>query len=209
MGVFHRATIVPGKAELIADWIPTQPWAPPSGASLDVIGSFRFDDPEGQVGIETHLVDAGGSVVQVPLTYRDAPLDDASAGFISEMEHSVLGTRWVYDAVHDPVYVTMLAAVTMTGQGEALGMAVYDGRWHIAPTNVRISGGGWTLERVPVDGFVVHAADDGVVALRNDRFEVTMFRRPTARPRPPLSLTATWDGQTEPVVLAEVRELAG
>ena len=65
------------------------------------------------------------------------------------------------------------------------------------------------MERVPVDGFVVHAADDGVVVLRNDRFEVTMFRRPTARPRPPLSLTATWDGQTEPVVLAEVRELAG
>ena len=32
----------------------------------------------------------------------------------------------------------MLAGVTMTGQGEALGMAVYDGRWYIAPSNVRI-----------------------------------------------------------------------
>ena len=32
-------------------------------------------------------------------------------------------------------------------------MAVYDGRWYIAPSNVRIQGGGWTEERVPIDGF--------------------------------------------------------
>ena len=62
-----------------------------------------------------------------------------------------------------------------------------------------------------VDGFELVHTDTTTawLALRNDRFEVTLFRRPTARPRPPLSLTATWDGQTEPVVLAQVRELAG
>ena len=69
------------------------------------------------------------------------------------MQHSVLGTRWVYDGLRDPQFVVMLAAVAMTGQGEALGMVVYDGRWYIAPSNVRIQGGGWTQERVPVDGF--------------------------------------------------------
>jgi hypothetical protein len=95
----------------------------------------------------------------------------------------------------------------MTGQGEALGMAVYRDRWYIAPSNVRIEGGGWTLERVPVDGFEAddHGATD--VVFHNDRFDLTVFRRPAAGPRPAIGLTATWDGQP-PVVLAEVRERA-
>ncbi|MCU1346299.1 MAG: hypothetical protein JWL70_2565, partial [Acidimicrobiia bacterium] len=42
--------------------------------------------------------------------------------------------------------------------------------------------------------------------LHNDRFELTMFRQPQPGPRPPIGLTATWDGQPAPVVLAEVRE---
>jgi len=66
-------------------------------------------------------------------------------------------------------FVVMLAAVTMTGQGEALGMAVYDGRWYIAPTNIRIHGGGWTLERVPVDGFEIVALN--VTKLRSDNVD--------------------------------------
>ena len=102
----------------------------------------------------------------------------------------------------------MLAAVTMTGQGEALGMAVYDGRWYIAPSNVRIQGGGWTQERVPVDGFELESDDATGVVLRNDRFELTVFRRP-ARAAPAIGLTATWDGQDDPVVLAEVRDRTG
>ena len=48
---------------------------------------------------------------------------------IAEMQHSVLGTRGVYDGLRDPKFVVMLAAVAMTGQGEALGMAVYEARW--------------------------------------------------------------------------------
>jgi len=123
-----------------------------------------------------------------------------------------LGTRWVYDGLRDPRLVVMLAAVTMTGQGEALGMALYEGRWYIAPSNVRIEGGGWTQERVPVDGFEL-AADDATASatgsasvLRNDRFELTVHRRPLPGPRPPIGLTASWDGQSDAVVLAEVRE---
>lgn len=93
-----------------------------------VIGSYRFDDPDGRVGMETHLVKAGDTVFQVPLTYHDEPLEGADGAFITEMQHSVLGTRWVYDGLRDPLFAVMLAAVTMTGQGEALGMAVYDGQ---------------------------------------------------------------------------------
>jgi hypothetical protein len=205
MALFHRSTITPTKAELIARWAPTQPWGPSTDDPLDVIGAYRFDDPDGRVGMETHLVTAGGELLQVPLTYRDEPLDGAEDALITEMEHSVLGTRWVYDGLRDPLCVVMLAAVAMTGQGEALGMAVYEGRWYIAPTNVRIQGGGWTLERVPVDRFELISDAGGPAVLRNDRFELTVFRRPTPGPRPAIGLTATWDGLADAVVLAEVR----
>jgi len=205
MALFHRATITPSKAEVIAKWAPTRPWGPSPDDTTDVIGSYRFDDPEGRVGMEVHLVDAGGTLFQVPLTYRDEPVDGAEA-LITEMAHSVLGTRWVYDGLRDPRLVIMLAAVTMTGQGEAIGMVEHDGRWYIAPSNVRIQGGGWTQERVPVDGFELMTDDATASVLRNDRFELTVFRRPRPGPRPAIGLTATWDGQDDAVVLAEVSE---
>lgn len=205
MALFHRATVTPTKDEIIAEWAPTRPWGPSTGDSIEVIGSYRFDDPEGRVGMETHLVAAGGVVLQVPLTYRDEPLDGAEDALITEMQHSVLGRRWVYDGLRDPRLVMMLAAVAMTGQGEALGMVVSDGRWYIAPSRVRIRGGGWTQERVPVDGFEL-ASDDAACVLHNDRFALTVFRRPAPGPRPAVGLTARWDGQRDAVVLAEVSE---
>ena len=206
MAVFHRATITPTKAELIEEWAPSQSWGPSAADAIAVIGSYRFDDPDGRVGMETHLVRTGDVLFHVPLTYRDEPLADADSALITKMEHSVLGTRWVYDGLRDPLFVVMLAGVTMTGQGEALGMAVYEGRWYVAPTNVRIEGGGWTLERVPVDGFELESDEANASVLRNDRFELTLFRRPVPGSRPAIGLTATWEGQAKPVVLAALRE---
>ena len=206
MAIFHRATITPTKAELISQWAPTRSWGPAATDPLDVIGSYRFDDPDGRVGMETHLVDAAGVLLHVPLTYRDEPLDGADDALITEMQHSVLGTRWVYDGLRDPLFVVMLAAVAMTGQGEAIGMAVYDGRWYIAPTSVRIRGGGWTQERVAVDRFELVSDTANASVLHNDRFELTAFRRPEPGPQPAIGLTATWDGHENPVVLTELRE---
>jgi hypothetical protein len=204
MALFHRATLNPTEGDLMAEWLPTQSWGPSAGP-IAVVGSYRFDDPDGRVGMETHLVTAGGVLFQVPLTYRDEPLEGGD-GFITEMHHSVLGTRWVYDGLSDPQFVMMLAAVTMTGQGEALGMVVYDGRWYVAPSNVRIQGGGWTQERVPLDGFELRTDDADAAVLANDRFDLTVHRRPVPGPRPPIGLTATWEDQQDPVVLAEVRD---
>ena len=204
MALFHRATITPTKDELIAEWAPTQPWGPPADVAIEVIGSYRFDDPDGRVGMETHLVAAGGTLLQVPLTYRDEPLDGADDALIVEMQHSVLGTRWVYDGLRDPRFVVMLAAVAMTGQGEALGMAVYDGRWYIAPSNVRIQGGGWTQERVPVDGFELEHDDATSVGAPQRPVRADAVPPPVPGPRPAIGLTATWDAQPDPVVLAEV-----
>ncbi len=209
MGTFHVATITPTKAELIAEWAPTQSWCPTTDVPLEVIGSYRIDDPEGAVGMEVHLVTAGADLLQVPLTYRGAPLGGADDALIVQMQHSVLGPRWVYDGLGDPLFTTMLAAVAMTGQGEALGMAQFDGRWIVAPSNVRIQGGGWGIERVPVDGFELARHDGTSAVLHNDRLELVVHRRPVAGPRPAIGLTATWDGLAAPVVVAEVREHAG
>jgi hypothetical protein len=206
VAIFHRATLTPTKAELIAAWAPTRPWGAATNDPIEVIGSYRFDDPEGQVGMETHLVVAEGVLLQIPLTYRDEPLAGNDDALIGEMQHSVLGTRWVYDGLRDPRLVTMLAAVTMTGQGEAIGLVGLDGRWVVAPSAVRIAGGGWTQGRVPVDGFELEVDDATASVLRNDRFELTLHRRPTAGPRPAMALTATWETQPDPVVLAEIRE---
>ena len=211
MALYHVAKLTPTKAEMLAAWVPTQPWCPSPDAPVEVIGAFRFDDPAGKVGMETHLVSCGGTVLQVPLTYREAPLDDGTARLVGEMHHSALGNRWVYDGLSDDRYITTLAGVAMTGQGEALGMVLVDGRWVIAPTHVRIRGGGWTQERVAVDGFERDGGDTddaaGSACFRSDRFAMTVHRLPTVGPQPPIGLTATWDGQADPMVLAEVRPL--
>src|SRR4051794_28839888 len=111
MALIHRATIRPTKAELLSTWVPTQPWGE---SELELVGAYRFDDPDGEVGIETHvLTTPDGDLLQVPLTYRGAPLDDADQLLICTMEHSVLGRRWIYDATGDPVYARALAAVLL------------------------------------------------------------------------------------------------
>ncbi len=205
MGLFHRATITPSKAEVVEQWLAGEPWAPTSGDQLVVVGSFRFDDPNNRVGMEVHLVEVDGTLLQVPLTYRDEPEPAAADAFICEMEHSELGTRWVYEGLGDDRFVTMLAAVSMTGQGEALGMVLNDDRWYIAPAAVRIEGGGWGQERVPVDRFELESETDTTLVFGNDSFEMIVHRSPVEGPRPDIGLTATWDGRQNPVVLSEIR----
>lgn len=206
MALFHRATLTPTKRDLINTWAPSRPWGPAANEEIDLVGSYRFDDPDGRVGMETFLATAGGTLFQVPLTYRDEPLEGAGTAFITEMQHSVLGTRWVYDGLLDPRFVLLLAGVAMTGQGEALGMAVHEGRWYIAPSNVRIHGGGWSQERAAVDGFQLVSDQASAALLRNDRFELTFYRRPVRGPRPAIGLTAQWDTEADPVIVAQVQE---
>ena len=100
----------------------------------------------------------------------------------------------------------MLAAFALTGQGEALNMFPSDEGWVVAPSNVRIHGGGWTHGLVPVDGFEFESESESASVLHNDRFELTVFRRPVAGERPGIGLTAILDGPDREVVLAQIRE---
>ncbi|MBC9821607.1 aminoglycoside phosphotransferase [Terrabacter sp. MAHUQ-38] len=123
MAIVHKgASLVPTKTELVTEWMPQQRWYHGKGhvPRLRRVGGFRFEDPEGEVGCETLLLAdeavEPAVVYQVPLTYRPAPLEGAEHALLGTMEHSVLGTRWVYDGPHDPVYVSQLMA-TILGAG--------------------------------------------------------------------------------------------
>ncbi|MFD4367507.1 hypothetical protein [Rhodococcus sp. NPDC058521] len=121
MALVYNAELQPSKLDLIASWLPSQDWyGSGEHPELEQLASYRFDDPDGEVGIETHLLrDGEGSLFQVPLTYRSAPLTGADDALVGTMQHSVLGERWVYDAVHDPVYVSVVASVIASGGTEA------------------------------------------------------------------------------------------
>ncbi len=204
MALIHRATLSPTKSEIIAAWLPAQPWSPGGDGSVELVGAYRFDDPEGRVGLEVHLVRSSEILLQVPLVYRDAPVDGMEAHLVGTMEHSVLGQRWVYDGLADPVFIGMFAAAALTGTGQAIGMVDNAGRWTLVPTPVHLEGGGWFHGPVAVDEFSVVSDDDTWAILRNDRLELHVAHRPVAGERPPIGLTARWPGQVEPVVLAEV-----
>ncbi|WP_051797813.1 CG0192-related protein [Catenuloplanes japonicus] len=120
MAILHKAQLVPSKLDLLKAWLPSRAWfdgeaAGDSGAGIERVAAFRFDDPAGRVGVETVLVTQGRDVYHVPLTYRGAPLAGAEAHLVGTCEHSVLGKRWIYDAAADPVYATALAHAVLTG----------------------------------------------------------------------------------------------
>lgn len=204
MALIHRATIRPSKAELLADWVPTQPWGE---QELELVGAYRFDDPDGEVGLETHVLStSGGHLLQAPLTYRGAPLDGADQFVIGTMEHSVLGQRWIYDATGDPVYARVLASVLLAGAGQAEEFV--EGADAPREPSVRVTGSLAPSRDVPPVAEVSASSDDTttvidvsgalriVVCRRLVRHGTTTDREST--------LTGTWSGLEAPVLLAYV-----
>lgn len=203
MALIYDATLRPTKTEMIASWLPGTGWfAGPAQPDVQRVAAFRWDDPAGEVGVETHLVSVDGTVLQVPLTYRAAPLAGADAFLLGTMEHSVLGRRWVYDAVGDPVYAEALAAAVLDGQDQAKQQTP-DG--DVLPPTVALSGTGYPAGRDLVEGL-----DDGpdgpASTLTAAGLVFSVLRAPDldgpAVQAP--ALTATWAGQQVPVVLAYV-----
>src|SRR5690349_3536567 len=143
VALIHRAQITPTKAELIAGWLPSRTWSGGAATPLEMLGAYRFDDPAGEVGIETHLVRTGrGEVLQVPLTYRGAPLDGAERHLLGTMEHTHLGRRWVYDGCGDPVYAAAVVTAIRTGGREADEWVEADGAPVRREPTARVAGSG-------------------------------------------------------------------
>ncbi len=57
------------------------------------------------MGVEALLVDRGGIILHVPLSCRAAQIAGSKKFLVATMQHSVLGDRWVYDAMGDPVAI--------------------------------------------------------------------------------------------------------
>ncbi|MET9046696.1 MULTISPECIES: maltokinase N-terminal cap-like domain-containing protein [unclassified Streptomyces] len=118
MAAIHRTTMTPTKLELLTGWLPKQSWYVGDAQAPELVkaGGFRLDDPKGAVGIEFMIV--ADTTAQepvaylVPMGYHGAALEDAPGeALIGTSEHGVLGTRWIYDGVHDPVVMAQLRAL--------------------------------------------------------------------------------------------------
>ncbi|WP_432498320.1 CG0192-related protein [Kineococcus auxinigenes] len=193
MAVIHQAQLVPTKLELVSRWLPAQPWCPAGAGEPEAVGAYRFDDPDGEVGLEAHLVRVAGVLVHVPLAYRGAELPGAAERLVGTMEHSVLGRRWVYDAGADPVHARVLADVVAARAQQA---ALVDPAGAPLPAPlVRVAAGGPATG--PEAGAVTTAAVAGVrVGV------VRVLDGTAAAPVGAGTLVGTWPGQESPVLLA-------
>lgn len=210
MAIIYSADLKPSKMELIQAWLPSQAWFSGDVAAVERLGSFRFDDPEGEVGVETLLVGSGDSVFQVPLTYRGAPLEGAEAFLIGTMEHSVLGTRYVYDAPADPVYATELVASIINAKPQAvMEHPAQDGTMEILPESVEIYSKGTAANVLPELSLSAPVTDDAVTSIPAGSLTLQVVRaldlagsRPNGTIGSP-DLHATWAGQDSPVLIAK------
>jgi hypothetical protein len=160
--VHHTATLDPTKRELAEAWLPSRSWAP--GGTIKKVAEYRFDDPAGEVGVETILWrTADGTVLQVPFSYRGAPLEGADAFLVGTTDHSVLGKRWVYDGCADPVWAAAVATAILTGGTQAQMVVEKDGELIDVPARVEVRGSGSTGASVPAVSSVDSVDDDGTV----------------------------------------------
>jgi hypothetical protein len=204
MAVLHDATLTPPKLEILQDWVPGRPWAAGAG-TLEKVGTFRFDDPAGEVGIETFLLRDGDRLLQVPLTYRGHPLPGADAHLIATMEHSVLGTRWVYDGCGDPVWAAAAVTCTLTGGDQARQFRqAEEGLVPVAST-VTVSGSGAPGADVTTLGPVQQHDDDRVTVVDVGPYELVVARVVGTELDAAAHLSGEWDGGSG--VLVGVRTL--
>ncbi len=208
MALLHQTVLDPTKLELLSQWLPSQRWFRGDPHALRQLGAFRFDDPDGEVGIETILVTAGDDVVyQVPLTYRGTAPANPSGVVIGTLQHGVLGERWVSDGAYDPAYIRALVEAVLFGHGEAARLLDTGDEVALLENDTRVRGSGIDLDGL--DGKAPH----GRVAGSTSRVEtgigtIEVVRRPgldTVAPERAGILVGTWPGQDDPVLLATVQ----
>jgi len=163
MALVHRATVEPSKQELVDAWLPSRRWA--GGARIaEKVAEYRFDDPAGEVGVETILWRTGDrALLQTPLTYRAEPLEGAEEFLVGTTDHSVLGPRWVYDGCGDPVWAATLTTAILTGGTQAQMVIEHDGELVDVPARMQVRGSGSGGADVPAISTVDSVHDGGLV----------------------------------------------
>ena len=202
--VYPNATLTPSKRELMEGWLPTCSWYD-GHADRKPVGSFRFDDPDGQVGLEGFLLGGEGvPTLFLPLTYRAAALEGAEDHLVGTTDHSELGPRWVYDGCGDPVFVASLAHAILTGAtGVDHEFDVGDGP-ESRPTNAQVRGSGRAGSDVPsIDAVGTH--DQGPLTIVDaGPLELVVARVVGTDLEAAQTLTVTWKGGSG-VAIAGVR----
>lgn len=204
MGIVYDATLDPSKQEFVAAWLPTRSWA----RDLEIgakVGEYRFDDPAGEVGVETIVFAATDeTLIQVPLTYRAEPLVGAEDYLVATSEHSVLGRRWVYDGCGDPVWAAGLARAILTGGSQDQMYFERDGKQIDIPPRMQVRGSGEPGADVPDVTAVDSATDHGTTTVvRCGALELLLARVVGTELVGDQTLSGTWrDGEG---VLASLR----
>ena len=206
MALLHDATITPGKRDLMKGWLPSRSWF---DGDLDrkPVGSFRFDDPAGEVGVECFLLGpaegSSASTLLIPMSYRGAPLEGAEEHLIGTADHSVLGTRWVYDGLADPVAVSTILTAILTGGHEAELTMEQDGETITFEPTCRVSGSGTASDGVRADTVSLLDPGDPTVTQAGEH-ELVLARVVGTVVAGEQTLTAQW-GDHGPVVVAAAR----
>lgn len=212
MSLIHDTTMRPSKLELLAGWLPTQPWFAGDVAKLISLGAYRLDDPDGEVGLEGYLLTAGDATVyHVPLSYRGARLEGGDPFLVGTSEHGVLGTRWISDATGDPVFRAVLATtIAQGGSEEELVLRGADGAESALDRSVHVRGSGSPGAPVP-ELWDATIEDRGATVLIATPWTRLVVQRVLGDERnAPLQgsnaqvLRAIWPGQLEPTVLASL-----
>lgn len=199
MALLHRATLRPSKLELLNAYL--------NGAATELIGAYRFDDPAGEVGIETHLVrHSSGSTLHLPLTYRAEQLAGADEWLVGKIEHSALGTRWAYNACADGVYAAELVRTILTGGTEVEQYFEQDGERLYREPTAKVIGSGAAETPVPTIAGVHPEPFEADTLIDTGGVQVVVRHDlSTAEPESfSSSLTGTWSGAETPVVLAYI-----
>lgn len=207
MSLLYKTTMSPSKLELLAGWLPSQPWFAGDISALASLGGYRFDDPEGEVGLEGILVTAGDETVyHVPLSYHGAPLPGGESFLLGTSEHGVLGTRWISDAAGDPVFRAVMARAIATGDsGAAEFVEDETGERVQRESLVPVHGTGHANNSVPdlsaaiveTRGARTHLEDDLAV------LELVRVVDPSLQARTDqYALVGTWKGQPSAAILA-------
>jgi hypothetical protein len=206
MAILHDATITPGKRDLMKGWLPSRSWFD-GDLARKPHAAFRFDDPDGEVGIECFLLgpEDGSSAPTylIPMSYRGAPLEGAEEHLIGTTDHSVLGPRWVYDGCADPVAVSAILSAILTGGHQAELTMEQDGEIVRFDPTCRVSGSGTASAGVRVSSVALLDAGDPTITRAGD-LELVLSRVIGTPVEGDQTLTAQW-GDHAPVVVAAAR----